>query len=271
MSSQERRASRRADAGYPGGRASATKELGGERVPGRRAVRELLLARKRRVTSLWIAAGRDADPLLDEIVSLADEAGVSVRSVDAERVREEARTEAPQGVVAIAAPVQATPLAELCAAPDAFIVALDGVTDPRNLGAVLRIAETAGATGAVVPRHRSVLLTPAAVKAASGAVEHVPIALVAGVPAALEDARRAHVWSVGLDADADTTVDALTVADAPLVLVLGAEGRGLSRLARKRCDVVARIPMHGRLESLNVSAAAAVACFEIARRRHDVS
>jgi len=240
-------------------------------VPGRRAVRELLAARSRRVKSVWVAAGRDADPLLDEIVALAEAAGVSVRTVDAERVREEARTEAPQGVVAIAAPVEAVRFDELCAAPDAFIVALDGVTDPRNLGAVLRIAETAGATGAVVPRHRGALLTPAAVKAAAGAVEHVPIALVAGVPAALEDARRAQVWSVGLDAEGDTTVDALTVADAPLVLVLGAEGRGLSRLARDRCDVLARIPMHGRLESLNVSAAAAVACFEIARRRDHVS
>jgi 23S rRNA (guanosine2251-2'-O)-methyltransferase len=223
------------------------------------------------VKSVWVAAGRDADPLLDEIVSLAEAAGVSVRMVDAERVREEARTEAPQGVVAIAAPVAAARFDELCAAPDAFIVALDGVTDPRNLGAVLRIAETAGATGAVVPRHRSALLTPAAVKAAAGAVEHVRIALVAGVSSALEDARRAQVWSVGLDADGDTTIDALTVADAPLVLVLGAEGRGLSRLARDRCDVLARIPMYGRLESLNVSAAAAVACFEIARRRDHVS
>lgn len=242
-------------------------ELAGDRIPGRRAVRELLVAGKRRVKTVWIAAGRDQDPLLDEIADLAARANVPVRSADPERVRTEARTEAPQGVVAIAAPIAPVPLDRLCADPGAFLVALDGVTDPRNLGAVLRIAETAGATGAIVPRHRSALLTPAAVKAAAGAVEHVPIALVAGVASAIEDARRAEVWSVGLDADGDTTVDALTVADAPLVLVLGAEGRGLSRLVKERCDVLARIPMHGKLESLNVSAAAAVACFEVARRR----
>jgi 23S rRNA (guanosine2251-2'-O)-methyltransferase len=119
----------------------------------------------------------------------------------------------------------------------------------------------------VLPRHRSALLTPAAVKAAAGAVEHLPVSLVAGIPAALEDLRRAEVWTVGLDADAPTSVYDLTVADAPVALVLGAEGRGLSRLAAERCDVLAAIPRHGHVQSLNVSTAAAVACFEVARRR----
>jgi 23S rRNA (guanosine2251-2'-O)-methyltransferase len=246
-------------------------DLGGDRVPGRRAVRELLVAGKRRVKTVWIASGRDASPLLDEIDALAEAAGVPVRRVDAERVRTEARTESPQGVVALAAPVPPASLEHLRAATDAFLVVLDGVTDPRNLGAVLRTAETAGATGAIVPRHRAALLTPAAVKAAAGAVEHLPIALVAGVPAALEQVGRVGVWSVGLDADGDASVYDLTVADAPIAVVLGAEGHGLSRLTRERCDVLARIPMSGRLASLNVSAAAAVVCFEVARRRGRLS
>jgi 23S rRNA (guanosine2251-2'-O)-methyltransferase len=147
-------------------------------------------------------------------------------------------------------------------------VALDGVTDPRNLGAVLRTAEAAGATGAIVPRRRAALLVPAAAKAAAGAIEHVPIAFVGGLPAALDIAARAGVWTVGLDADGTDSVFDLELADRPLVLVLGAEGGGLARLTRERCDVLAGIAMHGQLESLNVSAAAAVACFEIARRRH---
>jgi 23S rRNA (guanosine2251-2'-O)-methyltransferase len=146
-------------------------------------------------------------------------------------------------------------------------VAFDGVTDPRNFGAVLRTALAAGATGAVVARHRSALLSPAAVKAAAGAVEHLPIAAVSGIAAALEDASRAGVWSVGLDADGDTSVDDLGIADRPLVLVLGAEGSGLARLVRRRCDVLARISTLGPLASLNVSAAAAIACFEVARHR----
>jgi 23S rRNA (guanosine2251-2'-O)-methyltransferase len=158
-------------------------------------------------------------------------------------------------------------LDELLADPRAFLVALDGVTDPQNLGAVMRSAETAGATGMILPTHRAVGLTPAVAKAAAGALEYLPVAFVSGVPGALDRARRAGVWCAGLDAGGEQSLYGLSVADAALVLVLGAEGRGLSRLARARCDVVASIPMHGHLGSLNVSAAAAVACTEIARRR----
>jgi len=241
--------------------------LGGERVEGRRAVRELLAVRLRRVRRVELASGQAPNPLLDEIVAAARAQGVTVRTVDPARLGAAALTEAPQGVIAHADPVPEADLDDLLADRAAFLVALDGVTDPGNLGAVLRTAEAAGATGAVLPRHRSARLSPAAVKAAAGAVEHLPIATVAGVPAALERASRAGLWSVGLEAGGATGVHELEVADRPLVLVLGAEGRGLSRLARRRCDVLAGIPLAGRTASLNVSAAAAVACFEVARRR----
>ncbi|MSO79394.1 MAG: 23S rRNA (guanosine(2251)-2'-O)-methyltransferase RlmB, partial [Acidimicrobiia bacterium] len=125
--------------------------LGGDRVPGRRAVRELLVAGKRSVRTVWIAQGQDKSALLDEIVELASASGADVRFVDAERVKTEAHSDGSQGVVAQAAPVQPAVLEDLAAQPDAFLVVLDGVTDPRNLGAVLRCAETAGATGAVFP------------------------------------------------------------------------------------------------------------------------
>ncbi len=242
--------------------------LGGDVVPGRRAVRELLVAGKRHVRTLFVARDRDHSEVLEEIVELAGHAGVSVRFVDGSRIARESHVESHQGVVALAAPIASASIGALCGTHQAFLVAVDGVTDPQNLGAILRTAEVAGATGALLPRHRSALLTPAAVKAAAGAVEHLPIALVAGIPAALEQASRAGVWSVGLDGDGPTSVHDLPVADASVVLVLGAEGSGLSRLARDRCDVLAHIPMHGELDSLNVSAAAAVACFELARRRH---
>lgn len=241
--------------------------LGGDQVEGRNAVRELLRARQRAVRELWVGPGRDAEAV-DEILELASAARVRVRRVDADQLEARARTDAPQGVIARAEPVTAADVDDLLHAPDAFLVALDGVTDPGNLGAVLRVAETAGVTGVVLPRHRSARLGPAAVKAAAGAVEHVPIASVAGIPTLLERASRAGVWSVGLDAGGKADVFALDVADRPLVVVLGAEGRGLSRLARERCDLVAAIPMYGVLESLNVATAAAVACHAIARRRH---
>ena len=238
-----------------------------QQVEGRRAVRELLVANTRKVHDLWIAADAAASPILDEIAALAEEQHVKIRRVPGEQVDRKARTESPQGVVAFAAPVRAADFDELLADPTAFLVALDGVTDPQNLGAVMRSAETAGATGIILATHRAAGLTPVVAKAAAGALEHLPVAFVSGVPGALDRAKRAGVWCAGLDAHGDQSVFELSVADAPLVLVLGAEGRGLSRLARARCDVIASIPMHGHIESLNVSAAAAVACTEIARRR----
>jgi 23S rRNA (guanosine2251-2'-O)-methyltransferase len=243
--------------------------LGGEQVEGRRAVRELLRSGRRRVRSVWLAEGRDDSTLLDDIERLAATKGIRVRRVDRSRLAAEARTDAPQGVLARAEPVEPADFDALLDDPAAFLVALDGVTDPGNLGAILRVAGAAGATGVVLPRHRSALLTPAAVKAAAGAVEQVPIALVSGVPAALDRARRGGVWTVGLDAAGSRSVFEIPVADQPLLLVLGAEGRGLGRLTRDRCDVLAAIPMPGTVDSLNVATAAAIACFEIVRRRQD--
>jgi 23S rRNA (guanosine2251-2'-O)-methyltransferase len=237
-------------------------------VEGRRAVRELLVAGNRRVHDVWLSSDADRAPILDEIADLADSAGARVRRVPGVQVDQKARTEAPQGVVAFAAPLATVELDALLAAPDAFLVALDGVTDPQNLGAVLRTAEAIGAGGALLPRHRAVGITPAVTKAAAGAIEHLPLAFVSGIPNALEQVQRAGVWSVGLDAGGTTSIFDVAVADQPIVLVLGAEGRGLSRLTRARCDVVASIPMRGRVESLNVSAAAAIACAAIAHARN---
>jgi 23S rRNA (guanosine2251-2'-O)-methyltransferase len=148
-----------------------------------------------------------------------------------------------------------------------LLVAIDGVTDPGNLGALLRAAECSGVTGVVLPRHRSVHITPTVAKAAAGAIEHLPMTVVPGLASALELMKRAGLWVVGLDGGGDTGIDRITLASEPLVLVLGAEGAGLSPLVRKRCDVVAAIPLRGRLASLNVAAAGAIACYEVARQR----
>jgi 23S rRNA (guanosine2251-2'-O)-methyltransferase len=244
----------------------AASELGGDRVEGRQAVREMLTAGRRRVRTIWLVG--DRSPELDELAELASRRGTAVRHVDRDELAELARTESPQGVVAHADPIEPARFDTLLSAPSAFLVGLDGVTDPQNLGAILRTAEVTGATGVVLPRHRAARVTPAAAKAAAGAIEYLPIATVAGMPAAIAQAARASVWTIGLDADGDVTVDELAIADRPLMLVLGAEGSGLSRLARERCDVVTRIPMRGNVSSLNVASAAAVACATIARLRH---
>jgi 23S rRNA (guanosine2251-2'-O)-methyltransferase len=255
---------RRSRGGTTGGRPRGRDDLGGDQVEGRRAVRELLRAGRRRVRTVWLSADAERDALLDEIAELA---GPALRVAPQERVAAVARTDAHQGVVANAEPLPPADLDELLDDDTAFLVALDGVTDPRNLGAVLRVAETAGATGLVLPRHRSARITPTVAKAAAGAIEYVPVALVSGIPAALERASRVGVWSVAVDEHADQGVEALTVADQRVMVVFGAEGHGLARLTRERCDVAVRIPMHGILESLNVAAAAAVVCHAIAQRR----
>lgn len=241
--------------------------LGGEQVEGRRAVVELLRAGRRPVRAITVARSAESSSVLDEIVALAADRGVDVRTVPIERLRELARTEAPQGVVARAAALPEAEVDELLRDPHAFLVALDGITDPQNLGAILRTAAAAGATGALIPRHRAARVTPTVTKAAAGGIEYLPIALVGGVPAALDRAARAGVWTVGLDADAEGSIFDLALGHRPVALVLGAEGRGLASLTKRRCDVLASIPMRGALDSLNVSAAAAVACFEIARGR----
>jgi 23S rRNA (guanosine2251-2'-O)-methyltransferase len=249
---------------------SAARGLGGDQVEGRQAVRELLVAGLRRVREVWMLDQRDDSPILDDIRELAAANRVQVSTVGRGRFAAQARCEAPQGVLALAAPLPEVDLDALVTpmgrrAP--FLVALDGVTDPGNLGAILRSAECAGVTGAILPRHRAVHVTPAATKAAAGAIEHVPMAVVGGLPSAIADLRKAGVHVVGLDGAAPTSLYDLVGGDGPVCLVLGAEGRGLSRLVRERCDEVVAIPMAGVLGSLNVSAAAALACFEIARRR----
>jgi 23S rRNA (guanosine2251-2'-O)-methyltransferase len=232
-------------------------------------VRELLAARRRRVRRVFIAADGDPSPLVDEIASLASRLGVQTRRVPGARIDEMARTDAPQGVIAMADPLPEADFDTLLTDDRAFLVALEGVTDPRNVGSILRSAEGAGATGIVLPRHRAARIGPTVAKAAAGAVEYLPIARVSGVSAALDRARRAGVWTVGLDESGSTSLFGLDIVDRPVMLVLGAEGRGLSRLAAQRCDVLAHIPMHGEIASLNVSVAAALACYEVARTRGD--
>ncbi len=232
---------------------------------------ELLAAGRRRVRDVWLAEGLEPSPVLDEIARLAAARRVPVREVTRGRLDGAARTDAPQGVLAHADPLDGADFDELCregrGSLPPFLVVLDGVTDPHNLGSVLRSAEAAGATGVVLPRHRSAHVTPTVAKAAAGAIEHLPMAVVPGIPGALTGLARHGVWTVGLDAAAPGSVFSLDLADRPVALVLGAEGRGLARLTRQRCDVTVSIPQLGSLGSLNVAAAGAVACFELARRR----
>lgn len=246
-------------------------DLGGTQVEGRQAVRELLVAGRRKTHEVWVATDLGESEVLSDIVALARANRVPVVEVSRKKLEAKARSEAPQGVLALAAPLQPVELDTITRRRPGrvpFLVALDGVTDPGNLGALLRVCDGAGVGAVVLPRHRAVHVTPTVAKAAVGAVEHVPMAVVGGLPAALARIRDAGIWVVGLDDSADRSLfDLGDLAAEAVCLVVGAEGSGLSRLVRERCDLVVSIPMRGRLSSLNVSTAAALACYEVARHR----
>ncbi len=216
---------------------------------------------------MLIAAEMDHADIVDDIVELARDLKVPVREISRRRHDAEAHTDGSQGVIATAAPLPEATLDELTSVTSPFLLAVDGVTDPGNLGALVRTAECAGVTGMVLPRHRAVHVTPTVTKAAAGAVEHVPMAVVGGLPAALSRLAAAGVWIVGLDAAGETSLHDLALSAEPVCLVLGAEGTGLSRLVRSRCDSVVHIPLRGKLSSLNVATAGALGCYEVVRRR----
>ena len=241
-------------------------------MAGRRAVAELFAAGRREVLELWVAADSDLTRV-DSILRAAERAGVVVREVGREALASRAGVETHQGILAVAEPLQATELLDLVSTGGQgeggppMLLALDGVSDPHNVGAILRSAESAGATGAILPRHGGPAITPTVAKTAAGAIEHLPLALVPRIPAALERLKGQGVWVVGLDAEGDQELFDLPLLTEPLVLVLGSEGEGMSRLSASRCDVRVRIPRIGQTASLNVSAAAALACYEVLRAR----
>lgn len=248
------------------------KTLGGEQIEGRQAVRELLLAGNRRVREIWVAGDLDDNDTVQDILEIATHERVPVQYVARKRLEAAARSEAPQGIIAYANGVPEAELADFVrrvpGRPAPFLVAVDGVTDPGNLGALLRCCDGAGVQGVILPRHRAVHVTPTVAKAAAGAVEYVPMAMVAGLPSALTTIKEQGIWVVGLDDEADRDLFALgDLATDGICLVMGAEGAGLSRLVRERCDMIVSIPMLGRLSSLNVSAAAALATYEVTRAR----
>ncbi len=251
-------------------RRRSQSELGGEQVEGRQAVRELLVAGRRRVHEVVVSTDRADAPVLDDILDLARQLSVPVRELGRAKLATLARTESHQGVVAVAAALEPVDIDDLLVERDGrlpFLLAADGVTDPGNLGALLRTAECAGVTGVVLPRHRAVHVSPAVTKAAAGAVEYLTFAVVGGLPAALSHLTDAGALVVGLDMDGDVSIHALPPVDRPVVVVVGSEGRGLGRLVRQRCEVVASIPMRGSTESLNVSVAGALALYEVVRQR----
>jgi 23S rRNA (guanosine2251-2'-O)-methyltransferase len=234
-------------------------------------VLELLRAKRRNVKKIFIAENQDASDVLDAIELEAQRQRIPVSIISMSRLDREAKTEGHQGVMALAQPLNTVMLEDLLRVPKPFLLVCDGVTDPRNLGAMLRSAEGAGVTGVIVPRHRSARISPSVTKTAAGAIEYLNFCDVGGVPAAIDQLNRAGVLTVGLAGESSDSLYELDLGSGPVAVVVGGEEKGLSSLTRKRCATVVSIPQIGRISSLNAGVAVSIAAFEIARQRRSAS
>jgi 23S rRNA (guanosine2251-2'-O)-methyltransferase len=231
--------------------------MSGDLVYGRRAVREALRGRREVLDVLATDRAVAAEPWLVEAKpKLRPERELS----------ELAGTRDHQGVVARTESYRYADAYELAAAERPLLAVLDRVTDPRNLGAVCRSAEGAGATGVVVPAHGSAVITPAVARASAGAIEHLPVAVVTNLARYLQEVKGPELWVFGAAGDAETSMWDADLSGG-LALVFGAEGKGLRPLVRRTCDALVSIPLEGQVDSLNVSVAASLLLYEAQRQR----
>jgi 23S rRNA (guanosine2251-2'-O)-methyltransferase len=237
-------------------------------IYGIHAVEEALVARGRSFEYVAVAGSR-GDKRLRKITELCRMARIPVRTIPRDQLTRLAQTPGHQGVVAVTAEKQYSDLDEVLKnkrGQYSFLVVLDGVEDPHNLGAIIRTAEGAGADGIVVPERRAAGVTATVVKASAGASEYVPIAKVTNISRSLEEIKSHNIWTVGLDERGGQSYDQLDY-NMDCAIVLGAEGHGLHQHVREKCDFLVSIPMLGKVASLNVSVAAAVVMYEVARQR----
>lgn len=230
----------------------------GQVLYGRQPIHEALRAGRRKVHRVWATTGAAREEWLTD---------VPVQIADADWIAERCGSDAHQGVCADVEPYPYAGARELLAKPSPLLVALDEVQDPQNLGAICRTAECAGATGVIIPERRSAEVTPAVAKASAGAIEHLPIAHVKNLADFLGEAKRADCWVYGAAGGTDAVPWTQPDWTGSVVLVMGAEGKGLRPRVAASCDQLVALPLRGRVGSLNVSAAAAALLYEIVRVR----
>lgn len=240
-----------------------------EMVYGIHALASVLEREPERVYELFIAKGRD-DDRLNSVVNLARKHGIAVNFCHRKTLDEKAKGEQHQGVIARAKPARVLDYSDLdvilSKANKPFVLVLDGVTDPHNLGACLRTADAAGVDAVVVPKDKSASLTPTVRKVACGAAEVVPLIQVTNLSRALKNMQDAGVWVVGTAGEATQSIYDVSLS-GPMALVMGAEGKGMRRLTRENCDELIKLPMAGSVSSLNVSVATGICLYEVVRQR----
>jgi 23S rRNA (guanosine2251-2'-O)-methyltransferase len=242
----------------------------GRLICGLQPVREAVRAHGSTLARVLVeGGGREASPQLEAIARFASDHGARVERVARGELDRMARGVRHQGAIALAPALRILSLDEIVLGDRAMLVAVDELQDPQNFGAIIRSAVAMGATAVVWPEHRSAPLSPVTFRASAGAVEHATLCRVAALPRALEELRARGVRCVGLDMSVDTPVDHIDLT-GPVALVVGAEGKGLRKTVKRVCDGLARLPMPGPIDSLNASAAVAIALYEVVRQRRAV-
>ena len=245
------------------------RELPDDVLVGRNAVTEALKS-GRGINKLWIASG-DREGSVAEIAALAKERGIVVQYVERAKIEALAGGHRHQGVLAYVAPVPYAELEDILKAAEEkgeapFLVLLDELEDPHNLGALLRTADATGVHGILIPKRRSVSLNATVAKTSAGAVEYVPVARIGNVAQTLKKLKEKGFWVAGADMDGEKAYYEADLT-GPLVLVVGSEGKGMSRLTKEACDFIVRMPMVGRINSLNASVAGSILMYESMRQR----
>ena len=213
--------------------------------------------------------------VISEITALAQEQKIPVAQAGRQQFRELASDVTTQGIVAVVARRHLATVEEILSRAArfeqaGFVIVLDEIEDPHNLGALIRTAECAGAHGVIIPKHNSAPVNATTIKAAAGATEHLPVAEVTNLSTTLDELKQARYWVVGLDEDGDRDFMQIDYT-TPIAIVVGNEGKGIRRLVREHCDFVAKIPLYGHVQSLNASVAGALVMFEVVRQRHTSS
>jgi 23S rRNA (guanosine2251-2'-O)-methyltransferase len=246
--------------------------MANEFLYGRNAVREALRARRRQLHRLIVSSGVQETGVVAEIVRLAEAGGVPVQRVERQLLDRQLRDANHQGVILEAGPYPYVELEECLAlarehGQPPLLLLLDHLQDPQNIGTLLRTAEVVGAHGVALPGRRAAEITPAVVNASSGATEHLRVVLVGNLAQTIATLQKEGVWVVGLEDDEQAQELDRADLDMPLALVVGAEGAGLARLVRERCDFLVRLPMAGQIASLNAAVAGSIALYGAWRQR----
>lgn len=246
--------------------------MSNDRIEGRNPVLEALKS-GRDIDKILVAKGA-VEGSINKIIAIAKEMGLIVQTVDRQKLNEMSETSAHQGVIALVAAYQYSTLEDILELSKKgngkpFLLLLDGLTDPHNLGSIMRTADAVGVNGIIIPKRRSVGLTATVAKTSAGAIEYVPVAKVSNIAQTIDKLKDAGIWIAGADMDGEKTHFEEDFK-GPIAFVLGSEGQGLSRLVKEKCDFLIKIPMIGKVSSLNASVAASIVMYEVFRQRQSV-